>query len=38
MPMTSTKVATLSAKYAVFSAVWKAVELIQMLRAAFSTG
>ena len=37
-PMAITKVATLSAKYAVLSAVWNAVEEIQMLRAGFSTG
>ena len=37
-PIAITNVATLSAKYAVFSAVWNAVEEIQMLRAGFSTG
>ena len=37
-PIMITNVATLSAKYAVLSAVWNAVELIQMLRAGFSTG
>ena len=36
--MTATNVATLSAKYAVLSAVWKAVEEIQMLRAGVLDG
>src|SRR5919202_5200748 len=38
MPMTIAKVATLSAKKEVFSAVVSAVSVTQMLRAPFSTG
>ena len=38
MPITIAKVATLSAKYAVLSAVVSAVEVTQMLRAGLATG
>ena len=38
MPIATTNSAMLSAKYAVFSALWKAVEEIQMSRAGFSVG